>query len=178
MFKVENISILRLLIITFLVMLSQTELNGSLVYCSKFARISKRYIYYICLVYFGNTIANVLEMLHPCTKPVICKLAYTQGMCSAKPDSKTDEYPSYFCKCLYMIALLLWSPAMTRNSPKYQSSWGPPGSCRPQLGPILAPWTLLSGVVASKPNGCGLSSAQQTGEKLSSNLLSCTKSGN
>ena len=25
-------------------------------------------------------------------------------------------------------------------------TWGPPGSCRPQMGPILAPWTLLSGV--------------------------------
>ena len=24
------------------------------------------------------------------------------------------------------------------------STWGPPGSCRPQLGPILAPQTLLS----------------------------------
>ena len=23
--------------------------------------------------------------------------------------------------------------------------WGPPGSCRPQIGPMLAPWTLLSG---------------------------------
>ena len=23
-------------------------------------------------------------------------------------------------------------------------TWGPPGSCRPQMGPILAPWTLLS----------------------------------
>ena len=22
--------------------------------------------------------------------------------------------------------------------------WGPPGPCRPQMGPILAPWTLLS----------------------------------
>ena len=22
-------------------------------------------------------------------------------------------------------------------------TWGPPGSCRPQMGPILAPWTLL-----------------------------------
>ena len=26
-------------------------------------------------------------------------------------------------------------------------TWGPPGSCRPQMGPMLAPWTLLSGVV-------------------------------
>ena len=23
-------------------------------------------------------------------------------------------------------------------------TWGPPGSCRPQMGPMLAPWTLLS----------------------------------
>ena len=25
-------------------------------------------------------------------------------------------------------------------------TWGPPGPCRPQMGPMLAPWTLLSGV--------------------------------
>ena len=25
-------------------------------------------------------------------------------------------------------------------------TWGPPGSCRPQMGPTLAPWTLISGV--------------------------------
>ena len=24
-------------------------------------------------------------------------------------------------------------------------TWGPSGTCRPQMGPILAPWTLLSG---------------------------------
>ena len=24
-------------------------------------------------------------------------------------------------------------------------TWGPPGSCRPQMGPMLAPWTLLLG---------------------------------
>ena len=24
-------------------------------------------------------------------------------------------------------------------------TWGPPGSCRPQMGPMLAPWTSLSG---------------------------------
>ena len=32
-------------------------------------------------------------------------------------------------------------------------TWGPPGSCRPQMGPMLSPWTLLSGVVAA---GCAL----------------------
>ena len=25
-------------------------------------------------------------------------------------------------------------------------TWSPPGSCRPQMGPMLAPWTLLSGI--------------------------------
>ena len=25
-------------------------------------------------------------------------------------------------------------------------TWGPPGSCRPQMGPMLAPWTFLSGL--------------------------------
>ena len=24
-------------------------------------------------------------------------------------------------------------------------TWDPPGFCRPQMGPMLAPWTLLSG---------------------------------
>ena len=37
----------------------------------------------------------------------------------------------------------------TANSPhiaKFMGpTWGPPGSCRPQMGPMLAPWTLLSG---------------------------------
>ena len=27
---------------------------------------------------------------------------------------------------------------------------GPPGSCRPQVGPMLGPWTLLSGVIISE----------------------------
>ena len=26
-------------------------------------------------------------------------------------------------------------------------TWGPPRSCRPQMGPMLAPWTLLSGMM-------------------------------
>ena len=29
-------------------------------------------------------------------------------------------------------------------------TWGPPGSCRPQMGPMLAPWTLLCGLVSSR----------------------------
>ena len=32
-------------------------------------------------------------------------------------------------------------------------TWGPPGSCRPQMGPMLAPWTLLSGGRLNKKDG-------------------------
>ena len=28
-------------------------------------------------------------------------------------------------------------------------TWGPPGSCGPQMGPMMAPWTLLSGSMYS-----------------------------
>ena len=30
-------------------------------------------------------------------------------------------------------------------------TWGPPGYCRPQMGPMLAAWTLLSGYLLSNP---------------------------
>ena len=42
---------------------------------------------------------------------------------------------------------------ITNNVPDskiHGATWGPSGSCRPQMGPILAPRTLLSGV---KDNG-------------------------
>ena len=33
-------------------------------------------------------------------------------------------------------------------------TWGPSGSCRPQMGPMLAPWTLLSDIL-SQSQRCG-----------------------
>ena len=44
-----------------------------------------------------------------------------------------------------------WSSSLTHGSEQSQiamfmgPTWGPPGSCRPQMGPMLDPWTLLSG---------------------------------
>ena len=35
----------------------------------------------------------------------------------------------------------------TQISRFMEPTWNPPGSCRPQMGPMLAPWTLLSGDV-------------------------------
>ena len=39
-----------------------------------------------------------------------------------------------------------WSQIATFMGP----TWGPPGSCRPQMGPMLAPWTLLSGIASHR----------------------------
>ena len=33
-------------------------------------------------------------------------------------------------------------------------TWGPSGSCRPQMVPMLAPWTLLSGSYCNQARGC------------------------
>ena len=33
-------------------------------------------------------------------------------------------------------------------------TWGPPGSCRTQVGPMLAPWTLLSGMLVHHQLDC------------------------
>ena len=42
----------------------------------------------------------------------------------------------------WILLSLFWLPAQTA---KFMGPiWGPPGSCRPQMGPMLAPWTLLS----------------------------------
>ena len=37
------------------------------------------------------------------------------------------------------------------DSKVHGANMGPPGSCRPQMGPILAPWTLLSGKCSTSP---------------------------
>ena len=44
-------------------------------------------------------------------------------------------------------AILKISSTYSRIARFLGPTWGPPGSCRPQMGPMLAPWTLLSGFV-------------------------------
>ena len=45
----------------------------------------------------------------------------------------------------HRIIVLMWT---TQIAKFMGPTWGPPGSCRPQMGSMLAQWTLLSG----KPN--------------------------
>ena len=45
--------------------------------------------------------------------------------------------------------LLYWT---TKIAKFMRPTWGPSGSCQPQMGPMLAPWTLLSGYAIAATN--------------------------
>ena len=66
-----------------------------------------------------------------------------------KDTSKTDQYQTTMkpqtCSQFMLssqIAILMWP------------TWGPPRFCWPQVGPMLAPWTLLSGMCTIYPGSC------------------------
>ena len=48
-------------------------------------------------------------------------------------------------KCQCWITCIQYIPFHTQIAKFIGPTWGPPGSCRPQMGPMLVPWTLLSG---------------------------------
>ena len=81
-----------------------------------------------------------------------------------------DAYASRPVACVYVYAfycylsLQLWPNAVTNTTHTIKficsliarfmgPAWCPPGSFRPQMGPMLAPWTLLSGLPMWDPNG-------------------------
>ena len=46
--------------------------------------------------------------------------------------------------------IAIFASEVIRQSTQFMGlTWGPPGSCRPQMGPIVAPWTLLSGHITT-----------------------------
>ena len=53
---------------------------------------------------------------------------------------------------IYSSTNRLSSLMLTYQITKFMGpTWGPPGSCRPQMGPMLALWTLLSGLSSIGP---------------------------
>ena len=75
-------------------------------------------------------------------------------------EKKATEYTcSYFTAV--MVSACTWSHSdLPTHYSNWQAqiakflgpTWGPPGSCRPQVGPMLAPWTLLSGGLLPQAN--------------------------
>ena len=76
-----------------------------------------------------------------------------------KPGIKSSSTANHGFKVTnYRFLWILWSSWLIRlirrfnitQIAKYMGpTWGPPGSCRPQMGPMLASWTLLSGNIVS-----------------------------
>ena len=58
----------------------------------------------------------------------------------------------FLCECCGWagchMCLLTWRLVSPQIAKSMGPTWGPPGSCRPQMGPMLAPWTLLSGTIS------------------------------
>ena len=56
-----------------------------------------------------------------------------------KAKSKHTSTPKYVKQIARMFFIITQIASFTLPT------WDPPGSCRPQVGPMLVPWTLLSG---------------------------------
>ena len=57
-----------------------------------------------------------------------------------------NETPSR-SSCVSRILCKVLCCLVTQITKFMRPTWSPPGSCRPQMGPMFAPWTLLSGYV-------------------------------
>ena len=85
-----------------------------------------------------NSIANPLELHLPCANPSVCgnRCQFCFQMSAVYYISIYSNTPVYYYGASQITKFL-------------GPTWGPPGSCRPQMGPMLAPWTLLLGLLWS-----------------------------
>ena len=60
---------------------------------------------------------------------------------------------------IYLRATLVALEKSSQIARLMGSTWGPPGSCRPQVGPMLPPWILLSGIWLTPCCGATMSHA-------------------
>ena len=82
----------------------------------------------------------------------VCKMATTL-FCSQYINSLGSEKSDFYLSVLFpntCISIFLDSNMHSTQIAKFMGpTWGPPGSCRPQMGPMLAPWTLPSAGVSA-----------------------------
>ena len=58
--------------------------------------------------------------------------------------------PMYFVYLQILFRLLFFPYTKSQIAKFIGPAWGPPTSCWPQMGPMLAPWTLLSGMLLDR----------------------------
>ena len=95
-----------------------------------------------------NSIVNTLELCLSCIDPS----KWSLGM-NGIYNKRITRYTSchvwcYLIHSIYHLKHSIKAPQITRFM---GPTWGPPGSCRPQMGPMLTPWTLLSGSICNYP---------------------------
>ena len=91
--------------------------------CLSSSKLMKEVSIYGLMQMRCSSIANTLQLCLSCTKPSICDWQY-----------KKKNLPQNIC-------LPIGIPHVAKFM---EPTWGPPGSCRPQMGLMLAQWTLLS----------------------------------
>ena len=129
-----------------------------------------------------NFIAYILELCLSCTKPSICWLRYSilvkvvlmdrEIAHGASLAGMTDVHIHVQHKCIESIHKSCGAYHINYDSKQHfrcnllfyyhwiytliasfmGSMWGPPGADRTQVGPMLAPWTLLSGQQHNQTN--------------------------
>ena len=75
-----------------------------------------------------------------------CHLAITESHCENKTTLRSSYRHLYIETALVLIPLYSCCNMPSQIAKFMGPTWGQPGSCRPQMCPMLAPWTLLSGV--------------------------------
>ena len=81
----------------------------------------------------GQIIAQCQKGNKPLSEPLMTNTHHLASMCWVYCDSVVKPNETMMGQCNTQIAKCM------------APTWGPPGSCWPQMGPMLAPWTFLSG---------------------------------
>ena len=69
-------------------------------------------------------------------------ISLTSGLCrNGREKLMTDQQDKWYIKYFCPVNI------NTQIAKFMGPTWGPPGSCRPQMGPMLAQWSLLSGYI-------------------------------
>ena len=58
----------------------------------------------------------------------------------------SDTDMQMHCNLKFLCIVCVATNLLTQKSKFMGPTWGPPGSCRPQMAPMLAPWTFYQGI--------------------------------
>ena len=103
-------------------------------------------IYYILSTYFGQ-IQHDIEHSITVTKLEWC--LYFEVLKHTSYLALSGKLCDVFCQFVgwpWMGYIKSALQSISQIARFMGPTWGPSGSCRPQMGPMLAPWTLLSGL--------------------------------